>query len=61
MKKRWFEIQKIVFWLGVVVFIVGAVLCGYGFVTVRSLFEELRELYTHPFAAFPWLSFGSPF
>jgi len=46
--------------MGVGVLIGGAVLFGYSFVTVRSLFEELRELYTPPFEAFPWLSTPSP-
>lgn len=43
-EKRWFEIQKMVFWIGVGVLIGGAVLSIYGFITVQSLFEELREL-----------------
>jgi len=48
-----------VFWIGFSVLIGGAVLFGYGFATVQSLFVELRELYMPPFQAYSWLS-GAP-
>jgi hypothetical protein len=36
-----------VFWIGVGVLTGGIILFGYGSLTVPSLFEEMRELYTH--------------
>lgn len=49
------------FWTGVGFLVGGAVLSVYGFVTVQSLFGELRALLDPPFQAFSWLSAPSPF
>ncbi len=59
------EIRKLVFWVGVGGLVAGVILFGYGSVTVSSLFDKLRRLYTDPAelaeAAASWGMGISPF